>query len=141
MVKICVGRYCELANEKVEQLYKVSSPCLADHQFLKKKENWKLLENCQKLALLNILKCLTMSRIGRLDFLWFVNKLARVVTQWTRACDRRLARLICYIHHTCDHIQYCHVGNTAQHCRVGLLHDPDFAGDFEDSKSTSVRIL
>ena len=38
MVKICVGRYCELANEKVEQLYKVSSPCLADHQFLKKKK-------------------------------------------------------------------------------------------------------
>ena len=29
----CVERYCELANEKVEQVYKVSSPCLDDHQF------------------------------------------------------------------------------------------------------------
>ena len=29
----CVEWYCELANKKVEQLYKVSSPCLDDHEF------------------------------------------------------------------------------------------------------------
>ena len=29
----CVERYCELANKKVKQLYKGSSPCLDDHQF------------------------------------------------------------------------------------------------------------
>ena len=51
MEKICVGRYCALANKKVEQLYKVSTPCLADHQFVEKKKNWKRLEYCQKLAL------------------------------------------------------------------------------------------
>ena len=28
----CVERYCELANKKVNQLYKVSHPCLDDHQ-------------------------------------------------------------------------------------------------------------
>ena len=28
----CVERYCELTNKKVKQLYKVSSPCLDDHQ-------------------------------------------------------------------------------------------------------------
>ena len=28
-------------------------------------------------------------------------------------------------------------GNTAQQCRLGLFQDSDFAGDFEDSKSTS----
>ena len=32
-VKSCVERYCELANQKVEQLYEVSTPCLNDHQF------------------------------------------------------------------------------------------------------------
>ena len=31
----CVERYCELANKKTEQLYKVSSPCLDDHHFKK----------------------------------------------------------------------------------------------------------
>ena len=33
----CVERYCELANKKTEQLYKVSSPCLDDHH-IKKEE-------------------------------------------------------------------------------------------------------
>ena len=31
----CVETYCRLANKKVEQSYKVSSPCLDDHQFNK----------------------------------------------------------------------------------------------------------
>ena len=33
----CVERCCELANKKTEQLYKVSHPCLDDHQ-IKKEE-------------------------------------------------------------------------------------------------------
>ena len=95
-------------------------------------------ENCQKYALkLIVLKCLYLARIGRLDILWSVNKLARSITKWTKACDKRLSRLISYIHHTCDYKQYCHVGNTAKQCRLGLFQDSDFAGDLEDSKSTS----
>ena len=31
----CVEWCCELANKKTEQLYKVSSPCLDDHQIKK----------------------------------------------------------------------------------------------------------
>ena len=33
--------------------------------------------------------------------------------------------------------QCFHVGNTAKQCRLGLFQDSDFAGDLEDSKSTS----
>ena len=32
-------------------------------------------------------------------------------------------------------------GNTAQHCRLGLFQDSDFAGGLEDSKSTSGATL
>ena len=32
-----------------------------------------------------------------------------------------LARLISYIHHTSGFKQYCHVGNTAQQCKLGLF--------------------
>ena len=70
-----------------------------------------------------------------------VNELARSVTKWTQACDRRLARLISYIHYTRDFRQYCHVGNTAQHRRLGLFQDSDFTGNLEDSKSTSGSVL
>ena len=48
-----------------------------------------------------------------------------------------LNRLISYIHHTSEYKQYCHVGNTAKQCRLGVFQDSDFAGDLEDSKSTS----
>ena len=72
--------------------------------------------------------CLYVARISRPDILWSVNKLAQSVTVWTGACDERLARLIPYIHHTSDYRQHCHVGNTAQHCRLGLCQDSDFAG-------------
>ena len=101
----------------------------------KKKQN--LLENCQIHALKIVLKCLYLARIGRPDILWSLNKLARSITKWTKACDKRLNRLISYIHHTCEYKQYCHVGNTAKQCRLGLFQDSDFAGDLEDSKSTS----
>ena len=33
--------------------------------------------------------------------------------------------------------KHCHVGNTAKQCRLGLFQDSDFAGDLEDSTSTS----
>ena len=83
------------------------------------------------------LKCLHVARIGRPDILWSVNKLARSITKWTKACDKRLSRLISYIHHTCHYKQYCHVGKTAKHCRMGLFQNSDFAGDLEASKFTS----
>ena len=54
-----------------------------------------------------------------------------------KACDKRLNRLISYIHHTCEYKQYCYVGNTAKQCRLGLFQDSDFARDLEGSTSTS----
>ena len=84
-----------------------------------------------------VLKCLYLARIGRPDTLWSANKLARSISKWTKACDKRLNRLISYIHHTCEYKQYCFVGNTAKQCRLGLFQDSDFAGDLEDSDSTS----
>ena len=88
-----------------------------------------------------VLKHLYLARIGRPDILWSVNKLDLAIAGWTRACDKRSARLSSHIHHTCEMKQYCHVGNTAQQCRLGLFQDTDFAGDLEDSKSTSGVLL
>ena len=84
-----------------------------------------------------VLKCLYLARIGRPDISCSVNKFARSITKWTKACDKRLNRLISFIHHTCEYKQYCYVCNTAKQCKLGLFQDSDFAGDLEDSKSTS----
>ena len=137
--KKCVERYCELANKTTQQLYKVSTPCIDDHHF--KEEETKSVGELSSTCSQIVLKCLYLARIGRPDILWSVNKLARSITKWTKACDKRLNRLISYIHHTSEYKQYCHVGNTAKQCRLGLFQDSDFAGDLEDSKSTSLGIL
>ena len=102
--KKCVERYCELANKTTQQLYKVSTPCIDDHHF--KEEEMKsvgeLLHVCSQI----VLKCLYLARLGRPDILWSVNKLARSITKWTKACDKRLNRLISFFHHTCEYRQY-----------------------------------
>ena len=138
-VKKCVERYCELANKATQQLYKVATPCMDDHQFIAE-EN----ESVGDLSTFSSqidLKCLYLARIGRIDILWSVNKLARASTKWTKSCDTRLASWISYIHHTSEYRQYYYVGNTAQQCRPGLFQDSEFAGDSENSKSTSGGIL
>ena len=110
--KKCVERYCELANKATQQFFKVATPRTDDHQF-KDEENesvGELSTVCSQI----VLKCLTLARIGRPHVLWSVNKLALAVTKWIKACDKLLARLIAYIHHTNEYRQCCYVGNTAQ---------------------------
>ena len=84
-------RKCQAGYQKKEQLYKVSSPCLDDHQF--KKEELESAGELSKVCSQIVLTCLYLARIGRPDFLWSVNKPARSVTKWRGACDRRSARL------------------------------------------------
>ena len=132
--KKCVERYCELANKTTQQIYKVSTPCIDDHHF--KEEETKSVGKLSSTCSQSVLKCFYLQELDDLIFLWSVNKLARSITKWTKACDERLNRLISYIHHTSEYKQYCHVGDTAEQCRLGLFQDSDFAGDLEDSKST-----
>ena len=133
--KKCVERFCELANQTPQQLHNAQRHALMTT--ISKKKLDQLKKVCSQI----VLKCLYLARIGRPDILWSVNKLARAVTKWTGACDKRLARLISKFHHTREYKQYCCVGNTAQQCSLGLAQDSDFAGDLEDSKSTSGGIL
>ena len=62
----CVARHSEPAKkQQMEQLYKVSSPCLDDHQFRQEELESveELSEGCSQI----VLKCLYLSRIGRPD--------------------------------------------------------------------------
>ena len=122
-------------TRRLNNFTKVSIPCIDDPHF--KEEELKSVGELSKVCSQIVLKCLNLARIGTPDILWSVNKLARSITKLTKASDKRMNRLISYIHHTCEYKQYCHVGNTAKQCRLGLFQDSDFAGDLLDSKSTS----
>ena len=128
----------EIANWQTKRLNNSTKYQLfALTTIISKKKNQNPWEICLNYDLKIVQKCSYLARIGRPDILWSVDKLARSITKWTKACDKPLYRLISYIHHTSEYKQYCHVGNTAKQCRLGLFQDSDFAGDLEDSKSTS----
>ena len=58
--KKCVERYCELANKKTQQLYKVSTPCIDDHHF-KEEEN----EICLRIVTCMLSNCSEMLILGK----------------------------------------------------------------------------
>ena len=59
-------RYCELANKTSQQLYKVATPCIDDHQF-REEENGSVGELIVHSCSQTFLKCLYLARIGRPD--------------------------------------------------------------------------
>ena len=135
----CVERYCELAHKIPSKLKPVSTPCIDDHQL--NPEDFEAKGQLTKTCARIVLKALYLARIGRPDLLWTVNSLAREVTKWNVACDKRLHRLMCYIHHTADHHMLSFVGDNPQDCKLAMFCDASFAGDLTDTKSTSGVLL
>ena len=113
---------------KVEQLSKVSSLCLDVHQF--KQEEFESVGELSEVCSQIVLECLYLARIGRFDITLSVNKLARSVTKWIQACDRRLTGLISSIHRANDFRQHCFCG------KHGFLEDSDFAGALLETLTT-----
>ena len=64
--KKCVERYCELANKKIQQLYKVSTPCIDDHHF-KGEEN----EICLRIVTCMLSNCSEMLILGTFWKTWY----------------------------------------------------------------------
>ena len=59
-----------------------------------------------------LMKCLYGARMARFDLLHATTSLACQLTRWTPECDRKLHRLICYIH-TSKHLRMIgYVGNS-----------------------------
>ena len=117
--KKCVERYCDFANKTTQQLHKVATPCIDDHQF--KEEGMGFVGELSKVCSLIFLKCQCLALIGRPDILLSVNKLARAFTKWTKTCDKCLARLISYIHHTSEYPQYCYEGKHSTTVQIGIV--------------------
>ncbi len=131
----CVERYLELSGKKIDTLKPVATPCIDDHLF--GPDDFIEKGHLSPVAARIVLKALYLARIGRPELLWAVNSLAREVTKWTVACDKRLHRLISYIHHRKEHVMTCFVGDKPEDCYLVLFSDASFAGDLKDSKSTS----
>ena len=124
--------WSDIANLRTKQLSnytKSQPPCIDDHHFQEEENEsvGELSAVCSQI----VVKCLDLARIGRLDILWS-EQTCSCGHKMDKASDKQLARLIAYIHHTCEYRQYWYVGNTAQQCELVLFQDSDFAGDPED---------
>ena len=86
-----------------------------------------------------LMKVLYAARMARPDLLRAVCALASEVTRWNRACDKKLYRLMCYVHHTADLVLEGFVGKDAKLGNVfqRLFADADWAGCKETARSTS----
>ena len=131
----CVDKYLELSGKGIDSLKEVKTPCIDDHMLNPEDFQNKgvLSPVCSRI----VLKVLYLARQARPDILWSVNALAREVTKWNVACDKRLHRLIAYVHHTCKWTQQCWVGDELKDCNLMMFTDASFAGDLRDSKSTT----
>ena len=135
----CVDRYLELTKTPRSKLGVVSTPCIDDH--LLAPEDFVTVGALKNVAARCVLKALYLARLARVDLLYSVNVLAREVTKWNVACDKRLHRLISYINCTADHVMTSFIGDRVEDCDLLLFCDASFAGDLQDSKSTSGAIL
>ena len=134
-----VERYLELAKLDAASLKYVGHPCMDDHQMLD--EDFEVKGKLSPIAARIVLKCLYLARHNRPDIIWTVNHLSRNVNKWSVADDKRLHRLISFIHWHPNCIQFCFVGDYLCHCYLALFCDASFAGDINDSKSTGGWIL
>ena len=110
---------------------KVLTPCAEELEIV-----GELSRVCSRI----VLTYLYFARIGRPNILWSVKYQARSIIKWNKSCNQRLARLISYIFST-GYRQYCQAGNSATECKFGIFQDAHFAGDLEDTKSTSGGVL
>ena len=133
--EMSVQRYLELSGKHESSLKFVQTPCVDDRQF--PPEDFETKGALSAYAARIVLKALYVARMNRLEFLWAVNSLARCVTKWTVACDKRLHRLVSYMHHHKDHVQLAWIGDTPDKIKVAMFVDASFAADLVDSKSTT----
>jgi len=94
----CVEKYLELSGTSEDSVKLAETPCMDDHQI--PPEDFETKGQLFPVAARISLKVLFLARTNRPDLIWTVHVLARMVTKWAGACDRRLHRLISYIKHT-----------------------------------------
>ena len=141
MIGHCEGaieKYLNLAQMTEADLRPCATPCLDDH--LLAEEDFKKQGELHSIAARIVLTVLYLSRHNRPETFWSTNHLSRDLTKWTRASDKRLMRLMSFLHYTKDCVQFCYVGDHIKDCFLIQFCDAGFAGDLGDSRSTGGSI-
>ena len=91
----------------------------------------------QPIASRVLMKVLYAARVCRFDLLRAVGVLAQRVTTWDAECDRRLHRLMSYVHTHAALQMTGWIGDDLSSLRPELYTDADLAGCSQTQRSTS----
>ena len=138
--KKCVERYCELASKTTQQFFKVATPCIDDQKFKGRRRNGI----CRRIVKGLFTKCSEMPLFGPYWWTWYFCCLWTNLLVLSLRGLRMWQTLITFdllhsSHMWIQTMRSCGKYITTMQIRNG--QDFDFAGDPEDSKSTSGGIL
>ena len=88
-----------------------------------------------------LMKLLYGARMARFDLLRAICHLACFVTKWDAECDKKLHRLMCYVHSTYHYRLVGWVGDEAENIEPHVFADADLAGCVRTQRSTSGAYL
>ena len=132
-MKQCVERYCEVAGSDKVKI--VPSPFINEDMLLPSDFESKGLLGEDACSVL--MKLLYAARLARPDIMRAITELASCITKWTVACDKKLYRLICYVHASLKLRLLGKCSLKPENLELNLFVDADFAGDKDSSKSTN----
>ena len=163
-MKQCVQQYCELANVTVSSLRRVETPFVDESKFEKDCTKDYDVEDSggkppsrdpnktnsggqppargqlQSIAAKVLMKILYGARMAHYDLLRAVSSLATMITRWDEDCDRRLHRLVCYIHSSYDRFMYGWICDPLESLEISVYADADFAGDVTMKSTTGAYV-
>ena len=131
----CVQWYLDVTNTTESALKHVPTPGLDDTAF--RPDDFTSPGTLAPSAASVLMKILYLARCCRFDILHPVCTLAREITKWNRACDKRVHRLICYMHLTRLHRLEPFVGDKPEERAIIMYTDASFADCTQTSKSTT----
>ena len=88
-----------------------------------------------------LMKILWCARLSRPDLMKGIGDLTRRITTWSRADDKRLHRLMCYLYGSKGYTLQGHIGDPPELLKLCLYTDADHCSGIEHTKSTSGMFL
>ena len=88
-----------------------------------------------------IMKIMYAARMARPDLIRTISFLARFLTKWDDHMDKRLQRLMSYIHHSYSYRMYAYMGTDQQVFSLDVYSDSDYASCAETQRSTTGSII
>ena len=134
-VDACITRCLELAGLSIDTLQHTLCPGLEDSAL--QEQDFSTTGALSGDAAKIITKILFCARVCGCDLMHPVCTLAREISKCSRASDKRLHKLISYMHSTRDWSIRTVVGDAPHACKLVCFSDSDFAGDTRTSKSTT----